>query len=209
MSTGRRRFGRSSNLSSSAIESVYGARRANGIGGRRMTVTSATAQAQTAPASATWTRTSHHGRCVRYWSSPTPICTRNRNSSAAAPSAYSGHCCAVPPDEDEEGDEERAEDRRRAHVHVERSVQAPEPLDVRAARVRAGGRRDGAGDDETRAALRPRRARRGGSGAATENPFGRARATPPRPRRRLPPRARAARARSASSRETGSAPSRR
>src|SRR5919109_64800 len=83
--TGRCSSGRSAMRSSSAMPPVY----AGAVAGRcRMRATSTTVHDQTAAATATWTSTSHQGRCVRYCSSPSPICTRTRPTRPTAPAAW-------------------------------------------------------------------------------------------------------------------------
>ena len=51
------------------------------VRGRQRLKTKAVNAAQTVAAIVTWTSTSHHGRCVRYWVSPITICTPSSASS--------------------------------------------------------------------------------------------------------------------------------
>ena len=90
-SRGRRRRGpgRSSSgrlwmRSSSATRQSTCGLRAKAAGGRHRTVTKATSRAQTAAARPTWTSTSGHGRCVRYWISPSAICASSSAKHAEA-----------------------------------------------------------------------------------------------------------------------------
>ena len=131
-------------------------------------------RAQIAAASVTCTSTRPHGSALRYWISPTSICASRTPRSTIA-SAHDARSRSPRPDElpaDEQ--EPDPEHRRRADVDVDRVADPePEALDVLVgSRVRAGRRRDRAGDDHHRARGDARRRR------ASAEPAGRRRGAP-------------------------------
>ena len=62
------------------MTSVYAA-----LSGRQSEKTNAVIAPHTIAAFDTWIRTSHHGSFVRYWISPTIICTASTPSTSSAP----------------------------------------------------------------------------------------------------------------------------
>ena len=113
----------------------------------------ATRIAQTPAASPTCARTSGHGRCVRYWTSPTTIWTSRIARTASAKPNRRG--ASRPPRRKvaEDEDETRREHGHRARVDEDERLQAPEPVDVlrAAARVRPGRSRERARDEQGQA----------------------------------------------------------
>ena len=122
------------------------------------------------------------------------ICTTSRREQDSGSGREHARAVAVAVEPDQQHQEREPERRRRADVDVDRVEQIPEALDLGAvARMRAGGRRERAGDDEHRqapASGRPSSRSHGGAGDSTA-----ARRSPtPRPRRRARWPARRARA---------------
>ena len=145
-------------------------------GVRQRAVTSPTVQAQTAAASPTWIRTSHHGSWLRHCSSPTRHLHEQEHEQADRAGSEHARALTVADEPGEQEQEADAERRGRADVEVDGVEQVPEAVDVGAvARVRAGGGRERAGDDEDRRTRARARARRSRSHVGAGTPRGRAR----------------------------------
>ena len=140
ISTGRSRLGRASMRSSSVIAPSYA-----DCAGRQSRTTNAVSAAQTVTATVTCTSTSHHGRCVRYCTSPIVICTASSPSTSSAAAQVRA---AVAHEPDEQRREREPEDRGRAHVPVHRRLERPEAAHDGAARMRARRGRERPADDQ-------------------------------------------------------------
>jgi len=87
------RVGRSRNPTGPYVDNVGipllkgGGKLVAAASGRHISVTNPTVAAQTVAATATWTSTSPHGRCVRYWMSPSAIWTSTSPASPTTPAA--------------------------------------------------------------------------------------------------------------------------